>query len=132
MLPLPHFSPSKAKEYSENGGKGELIINSPLYKNNITISVKREDGYQSKWEKSRKNNKNQPFANMAEKNLVGENRSSSNEFTKGQKNTVTNNFFMKNGENPKNIKSLEAEINKVLNKLNEISESIKSPVMSMK
>lgn len=51
---------------------------------------------------------------------------------KVQKNTVTNNFFMKNGDNPKNIKSLEAEINKVLNKLNEISESIKSPVMSMK
>ena len=94
--------------------------------------MKKEEGYQSKWEKSRKSNKNQAFVNMAEKNLVGETRGSA-EFIKGQKTTVTNNFFMKNGENPKNIKSLEAEINKVLNKLNEISESIKSPgMMAMK
>jgi hypothetical protein len=129
---LPYISPPKYKENDENCPQMNLITNSPLFRNNITISVKKENGYTSKWAKSKKMEKNHAFVNSAEKNIVGENKNSRNEFLDNQI-SYTNNFFGKNGhENQKNLKSLEVEINKVLNKLNEISESIKSPTISMK
>jgi len=91
--------------------------------------VKNDEGYQSKWIRK---NQNRPFVNSAEKNIIGDEREQHNEFLnnslKRNNKTKTNNFFNKNRqENPQDLKSLEVEIGKVLNKLNEISESIKLP-----
>lgn len=122
---MPQISPPKNREPLDHGLNATIITNSPLFSNKVAISVRKEDGYQRRWMRNRKQGKEQPLISAAEKNLAGEDRGRLNEFLEGQESRQFVGHNLR--ENPKNLKTLEVEISKVLSKLNEISESIKTP-----
>lgn len=86
---------------------------------------KNDEGYSGKWAKIKETKKQQPLVQIAEKNLIGDYKNIfKNEFLekKESKNNTSKNFYKKPTNN---LKTLEIEIGKVLDKLNEISDNLK-------
>lgn len=98
------------------------VINSPR---GSPLMKKNDEGYTGKWVKIKEIKKQQPLVQIAEKNLIGDyNNNFKNEFLekKESKNNTSKNFYKKPTNN---LKTLEIEIGKVLDKLNEISDNLK-------
>lgn len=105
---------NKKTRFSEES-KIESAVNSPLI--TTPLMKKNDDGYAIKWTKIKENRKQSPpaFVNTAEKNVLANSNSS----------YVSNEFIQKAYQKTKNLKDLGAEIGKVLDKLNEISDNLK-------